>query len=189
MNRRWIGSERSDLSPMPESGEFQQSASEKTKEGIIISRSACGSRGSIVKMVHNSKKWVWSKEQRFTSIMDSPQQWAGHRTRSWHGAAGVKSLQPITAACLEWRRAHCESRSGCQTDDMLCSAVVGRKMKHLFALDKSFHRVENYYSGCASRQQELNTMSMCSWKPRSESQTQAWNSAVECRESKGFAPN
>lgn len=62
-------------------------------------------------------------------------------------------------------------------------------MKHLFALDKSFHRVGNDYSGCASRLQELDTMSMCSWKPRSESQTQARNSAVERRESKGLAPN
>lgn len=57
---------------MPESGEFQQTASEKTKEGIIISRSACGEQGFDREDGAQLGGVSLSKEQRFASIMDSP---------------------------------------------------------------------------------------------------------------------
>lgn len=142
--------------------------SEKTKVGVIISRSTCGSRRFRSWKWRTTGKWVLSKDKRFTLRIVSPCLWAGRQTHSWRGAAGVKSLQP-TIASLEWRSTQGHTRSSCQTDNKLCSAVAGWKMKHQFVLDKFFHREGDDYSGCSSRDQKVDTLSTCSWKPTSES--------------------
>lgn len=64
---------------------------------------------------------------------------------------GGASNSFMTRSCRSrWTRGH--FRSTCRTE--------GRKMKHLFGPHKFFNCDGNYYSGCASRQQEVNTLSM-----------------------------